>query len=476
MKRALLLLWLTSGCAIFADKADYRDYRVVRMASDPDSRAVAMHAYVQKHPRGHWHDAIQSERKSQELAAFDAGKDTRSGLEYYLRAYPDGTFVAQARSRLSAITLIEQRRAQADREAAQLAAARKTRAEELRRTWLGRFLNYWLKTLSELKGWGSPIPDVAAQNPQFSRAFGAQPRPRCTENECIKYYTSSFAVPIPGGNRIERTLSLLLRLKMRAGKLERAELLLPERGFSRWYELENRKSVDDGSSEAREQAADWAIERVLSGISELSGAVASSPASTSLPTIDRLAIGPTGEQIDTSIEAPSDPQNRVSGEDNAGIGVAADQRRGAPTVNELVKPQAPAATPDMVIAPLAIDKQGQRVEPAKPPPKPTAADSGETMLLGPLAVPKTEGAPAPNAAPTMPAADGGGSKPVSGRKPELRAFTLPGSASQALRISVFAAGSEGSGYDGVVIERSSGVSKTKAPAKAAPTPSPVQPH
>jgi hypothetical protein len=469
MKRALVLLWLVSGCAILADKADYRDYRSVRLAVDPEARAVAMHDYVQKHPSGHWHDSIQTERKNQELAAFDAGKDTRSGLQYYLRAYPDGTFVAQARSRLSAIGLIEQRRAQADREAAQLSAARKTRADELRRTWIGRFSNYWLKTLSELKGWGSPIPEVAAQNPQFSRAFGAQPRPRCTDSECIKYYTSPYAVPIPGGTRIERTLSLLLRLKMRAGKLERAELLLPERGFSRWYELENRKSIDDGSNEAREQAVSWAIERVLSGINELPGTLASAT-NPSLPAIDRPAVGPTGEEIDTSIEAPSDPQNRVSGEDNAGIGVAQDQHRAAPSVSDLVKPQAPVATPDMVIAPVAIDKQGQRVEQAKPPVKPTAADSGETMLLGPVAVPKAEGATTAAPESTAPAADGGGNKPAAGVKPQTRGFTIPGAGNQALRVTVFAAGSDGLGYDGIVIERTSIANKTKAAAKVAPTP------
>ena len=248
---ALGLAALSGGCVLLASKADYADYRAVRLASDPGDRALAMRAYVDKHPSGQWHDEVAAARKSQELRAFESGKDTRLGLEHYLQAYPDGTFVAQAQSRLRAIALIEQQRRQAEIESQQLAAARKVRAQELRRTWLGRFLGYWIKTLVELKGWGEPIADVARQNPQFSRAFGALPRPRCTKDECVKYYTSSFAVPVPGGNRLERNLSLLLRLSLRAGKLERAELLLPERGFSRWYELEQRREVSSGERAAR---------------------------------------------------------------------------------------------------------------------------------------------------------------------------------------------------------------------------------
>ena len=450
---------MSGSCALVASKADYADYRAVRLTQDPTTRALAMRTYVDKHPTGQWHGEVEAARKSQELRAFEAGKDTRLGLEHYLQAYPDGTFVAQAQSRLRAIALIEQQRKQAEVEAQQLAAARKVRAEELRRTWLGRFLGYWIKTLVELKGWGEPIADVARQNPQFSRAFGALPRPRCTKDECVKYYTSSFAVPVPGGNRIERTLSLLLRLHLRGGKLERAELLLPERGFSRWFELEQRREVSSGERAARLGAVEWALARsepIVRAASEgLTPLAAATP-----PVVEPPAIGPTGELLDTSIEAPTDPQNTVQSEDNAGIGTAANKPDRTPEA--LVKPEAARAAPDMVFDPVGINKQGQRVEAATPQAAPTGDGGNATEMLftAPLEVPKAGPGGGSSSAATERAAET--SEAIA---PVARAFQA-----QGLQLTLFAAGSEGHGYDGVVIERSTARPGKPQPAKPAAKP------
>ena len=462
-----LSLVVCGGCTLFAGKADYADYRQIRLAGDLQSRAIAMQRYVERHPGGHWHEEIQTARASQELATFEAGKDTRAGIEHYLRAYPDGSFVAQARGRLSAIALIEQRNLQAQHQAEELAQARKQRTDELRRTWVGRFIAYWAKTLTSVRNWGEPIATVAQANPQFSRAFAAQPRPRCTQDECVKYYTSQFAVPVPGGNRIERSLTLLLRLRMRAGKLESAELLLPDQGFSRWYEIENRRSVAQGDPEGRAVAAAWAMERLEPIIRALGDELVPLTDAT-LPTIERPAIGPTGELTDTSIESPSDPQNRVSSEpDNAGIGVAAMPDKAEPTVAELVKPNdQPSA--DMVFTPLNINKQGQLVPGAKPSQQATAAAAvggeeggGEVMVLDPLAVPKNDEAAAgtPSAAPaSSAAATASTSAPAEATTPERETppvgeALVRGFAVHGLRVVAFASGQGGSpGYDGLAIQ------------------------
>jgi|GEM_PF-1321525 len=472
MSRAFVLVLAalsSSGCVLFAGKADYADYRTIRMANDPGERAIAMRTYVEKHPDGEWREEIEAERKGQELGAFEAGKDSRKGLESYLQAYPDGTYVTQARSRLSAIALIEQQRKQAQVQASALADARKQRAQELRRTWLGRFLGYWVETLTSLRGWGEPIPAVANNNPPFSRAFGALPRPRCTQDECVKYYSGAYAVPVPGGNRIERKLSLLLRLRMRAGKLERAELLLPERGFSRWYELEERRAVSSGERAERERAVDWAIKRALPLIEQLSGGVGAL-AGVSLPAIEAPAIGPTGELIDTSIENPSDPQNSVPHEDNAGIGVAAGKPKAAPTTAELVKPESPSATPDMVFDAIGVNKQGQRVEAPQAAVNPArGADGGSTSEMNfatPLDVPKTGPAEATAAAEEDEPEEN--SAPLTA---VVRSFqTTSGS---GLQVTLFAAGTDGPGYDGIVIERLTG---KKLPAAKGVAPKPVAPQ
>ena len=180
-----------------------------------------------------------------------------------MSAFPDGEFATQAQSRLSAIAAIEARKREELARAAQLAEERKVREAELSRTWVSRFFGYWVKTLYGLDHWGSPIEQLARANPDFSRAFGRPPRPRCSTDECVKYYESGYAVPVPGGTRLERTMRLVLRLRMDRGRVTRAELLLPSWGFSRWKELEERKPVVDGDPEARTQAVDWAIARVM---------------------------------------------------------------------------------------------------------------------------------------------------------------------------------------------------------------------
>src|SRR4029077_21192738 len=111
------------------------------------------------------------------------------------------------------------------------------------------FFGYWAKTLLSIGNWGAPIEQVARANPEFSRAFGRPPRPRCTSDGCVKYYESAYAVPVPGGTRIERVMRLILRLRMEGGQVVRAELLMPGAGFSRWQELEERRAVVDGDAE-----------------------------------------------------------------------------------------------------------------------------------------------------------------------------------------------------------------------------------
>jgi hypothetical protein len=405
-----------AGCTMFAGKADYADYRTVRLAPDEPARLVAMQHYVQHHPDGHWHDEVQAARTQHDLATFEAGKATRAGLEGYLAAFPDGIFAAQARSRLSALELIEQRKREEIARGETLAAERKARQEELRRTWVTRFVGFWAKTLASLSAWGAPIPDVARDNPSFSRAFGAEPRPRCTADECVKYYSGSYAIPVPGGTRVERTISLVLRLRMRDGKLERAELLLPDRGFSRFSEVENRSMVVDSDEESRKAAVAWALDRLSGLLPELAasgpgqGAPMPEPGYVLAP-IEKPSLGPTGELTDTAAEDPSAPPNRLNQDQDPS---PAQQ----PSVQQLIAPNTEPA-PDMVFNPVQVDRNGH-------------AQAAPDLVMAPVAVP----APEAPAGPVTP--------------PTVRAFRL-----RDLRVVFFAAGSDPGTppYDGVLIER-----------------------
>ncbi len=102
----------TVGCAVFANKADYRSYRSVQLANDDQDRQVAMAEYIAEHPAGQWSDEIRTERTELEPGVFEASKSTRGGLAHYIRIYPEGQFTAQAQQRLAALDAEREQRGQ----------------------------------------------------------------------------------------------------------------------------------------------------------------------------------------------------------------------------------------------------------------------------------------------------------------------------------------------------------------------------
>ena len=250
----LLALALT-GCATLAPKDDYADYRQVRLAASPAERAVARARYLARHPAGQWADEVRRAHEADEQRLFEAGRDDPEVLRAYLRAYPEGRLVEDARDRLAALRTLEEQRA---RQRARIEAERRKLVEQ-RRRWARRALGFWLKTLGAIDRWGAPLPEVVRANPDFDRAFGRRPRPRCVRTECVKFYRLQFAVPVPGGTQLRRQLDVVLRLRVDGGRLVGADLLLPGRGLSRWYELEHREPIDDLDEERRGEALTWAL-------------------------------------------------------------------------------------------------------------------------------------------------------------------------------------------------------------------------
>lgn len=449
----LALCMLLCGCAMFVGKDEYRDYRAVQLASGEKARVLALQRYASRHYGGHWYDEVQSERDARELSLFESGKSTRSGLELYLAAYPDGELVGQARSRLAAIDVIEGRKRAEVAAQAQLDEQRKARDAELQRTWVERFAGYWVRTLSTLQGLGQTIDQVARQNAEFSRAFGRMPRPRCTSDACVKQYESHYALPVPGGTRIERSMRLALRLVMKEGKLVRAELLMPSFGFSRWREVQDRKAVIDADAQDRSGAVQWAVEKLLAALPKQADGSAAKlvpEPGYALAGIDAGKLGPTTELTDTTAEDPSAPTKRVAEVAMPG----ADAGKGGPkeqTLQEIVNGPAPASA-DMDLAPMSIDAQGRAVQmqPAAPNEPSTAPAAGEEMVFEPMAVPKGEGgAGGALPQPTAPVAAAPDAAAGTFAPARVEAYRMGG-----LRLVVFAAAGNdaGAALDGVIIE------------------------
>lgn len=274
MRRTSLLLTLViaalAGCSTFATHEEYGAYRAVRLASSDRDRLIAAQQYVERHPGGYWIEEVQAERRRHEDSVWENGNSTREGLEWYLQVYPDGRYVDQARPRLAALQTVSNRIEQEEERREQLEEERRRQIAEQRRTWVTQAVQFWTRTLLGVRNYGSSITRVAQANPDFGRAFGEGPAPSCEAGAyCIKHYGQLYHIPVPGATRIDRNIDLYLRLLMNRSRLERAELILPNKGFSRWYEMENRTVVTDEDPDQRNTAINWALERVQPVVEEV---------------------------------------------------------------------------------------------------------------------------------------------------------------------------------------------------------------
>lgn len=343
---AFTLLSTALGCAIVAGKGDYRAYRQVEMADDDRARQRAMAEYIEEHPDGRWSADIRAEREEQEVGLFEANKSTGDGLQYYLDLYPQGQFSEQAQARLAALRSVSKNREGENEARRDVQRERREEGLAARRQWATKAVSYWSRILMSVENWGSPIAEVAGGNAEFNRAFGAQPRPRCSREECIKFYQLDFAIPVPGQTRIERSLRILLRLRLQEGKLVRAELLLPDRGFSRWYELQEQQFIADADPEARQHAIDWALEHIIPLIRELA------PQAEGIDVVPEPIDPPTvraPNQPDPGASAvPGEPVTEATGNGPQPTGEAAE-----------AQPETPESTePAELVLPLAL--QGLR--------------------------------------------------------------------------------------------------------------------
>lgn len=303
--RVALALAVTLGvasCATVASPAEYGRYRNVRLSTDETERLIQSRAYLQAYPSGFWAPELQGLLADSEVRFYEARAQDRAGLATYLRLYPEGTFAEQARARMAALHVVEQRAAgQAAARAAE-DQAEQVRLDALRRGWLRRFSGAWLRMFGTLQGWGQPIATVAQRNPEFSESFGRPPRPRCTQDECVKYYTARYAIAVSGGTRLERTAQLIVRLTLKSGGLARAELILPGWGFSRWFELEKNQLVIDSDPDERNRAVDFALAGLRAMLSELGDVQVEPVGDFEVPAPPALAPG--GQLLDPTSDSP----------------------------------------------------------------------------------------------------------------------------------------------------------------------------
>lgn len=258
-----------AGCATIATHEEYRAYRTLRGTHEERARLEALASYAERFPNGHWIAEVNGERTLHEEEVWAGNNASADGLRFYLAVYPFGTYVEQAQQRLAALSSVGERREDEQERVEAASAEAAAAAAEARRQWVTRATQFWARTVLGIRNFGSPISQVARGNPEFAQAFGQAPEPLCTPTMCIKHYHGHYAIPVPGATRIERQMHVFLRIHLDRGRVQRIEVLMPNKGFSRWYELEERALITDEDPTQRQAAIEWALGRLEPIIAEV---------------------------------------------------------------------------------------------------------------------------------------------------------------------------------------------------------------
>jgi hypothetical protein len=232
---------------------------------------------------------------------------------------------------------------------------------------------------------------------------------------------------------------LRLRLEGQGSNVERAELLLPNKGFSRWFELENRTVVTDEDPTQREQALAWALERISPAVeAAMPGA---RPIQDYVPEpIDppRIALTRTGA-AETGDEATDRGERELAA--------------GAPPT-----PPTPAATPDAGTAPT--------------PPSPNPGGAGQQPSEIDILLNQASGSDAGTGTAPPPVEPPPAEPPPTAEMSMVLPISVRAWQTDQLRVVVFAAPAEdyGTAYDGFFIERIRATPPAAPPTKGRRTP------
>lgn len=266
--RAVAIAAITvAGCRVVASRADYAAYRNFRYAAEGSDRLTAASEYLQTQPQGRFRPEVQAVINATEEDYWADHRASLDGLNEYLRAFPAGTHVDEARQRLAVYERTRQEGEAARRAAEQ--ADRERREAELQaaaartRLWGRTSFNRWIRLFGGLNGWGRGVGEIVQGNPEFSAAFENSP-PQCRASHCRKDYVQDFFIPVPGRSALPRRATLNLDM-VRVGterNVNQVFTVMRNRGLTQWWELENQAAADPADPQARETAVRWTMDQL----------------------------------------------------------------------------------------------------------------------------------------------------------------------------------------------------------------------
>jgi hypothetical protein len=158
---AMGLAFGVAGCSMFVSHEEVALYRRIRTTGESNARLVAMAEYATRYGDGAWITSIRAEREANEGQVWASNGSSADGLAFYLQAYPDGTYVEQARARQTALQQVNVGREETQQRQVELEQQQAQRQAEERRQWVTRAAQFWMRTLVGVRNYGSPIGQVA---------------------------------------------------------------------------------------------------------------------------------------------------------------------------------------------------------------------------------------------------------------------------------------------------------------------------
>lgn len=251
------------ACAIFASKRELQMVTRLRDETDPLVRAELLRDYETSFGEsGRLGDRVDPLRDEIDEAywqyAVNTGLD-QNEVQSYLDYFPQGNHAAEAQRRLDQLRYFAERDAQLREEQLQREEAERQRIEEERQRQVALVRNgleRWLVAALTVPRWGTTIEALGALHPPFRELWSGDPAPECVGGTCRRTLSATAYFVREGATRIDRTLTLVLQVDTREGRVYQIMGYYTGRGFVDWLEVTSEQLIAEENLEDREMARD----------------------------------------------------------------------------------------------------------------------------------------------------------------------------------------------------------------------------
>ncbi len=307
---ASLVVCGLAGCGTLASPADYAAYRAYRYEPDGPDRFAAGTSYLQRFPQGKFHARVQDEVLGAEEDFWADHRTSVDSLHEYLRAFPTGNHVDEARQRIGVFEAARRAQEEARRAAAQAEAERNAaelaRQSVRQRLWTRITYAHWLRVFGGLQGWGQGFGAIVGLNPDFNDQF--EVRPDCHGAHCRMNTRVDFSIPVPGRTALTNAVTFTLDM-VRVGPeraVDQVFLTVHNKGLSHWWESEHQQPLDPADAAARESSVRWAMEQLKAEFVAIFPTARETPAALYGPPPEAVMEG-AGDDDDNATPPPTDP-------------------------------------------------------------------------------------------------------------------------------------------------------------------------